>query len=433
MTFARLLLILAVLLVPTVRAQEGLVRFPALGKDPHYPYELQLRNESAVRRTVRLEEVRARLAPVTPDLGRVSRARLVFPPRAPRLITLPPKSSNEVAVPFRLQTAAPRGVYALELDLPGESIWDNPPGFDPVIDYPLAHAPHLRVPETYRRGQRFLSLGAVRGYRHNGRPLGYHEGHGRLFTLTGYRGGTARFKAEGLARAVTLRTSSRSRFPGLAPLLHDPALAGLRRAYVGKRAWAYGGFELSCAYGPGTRLTFSGPPRAPLRVRRVWRVAWPVGLSLAGTAGAGGYNPASPGDLTVATPLVVQFEKSARLAFSSAYGGGNLDAVLADASDAALLRRCPPLSEFVADAWQLPTVLSLKPPPELPRVRDEASYLGLTHSQYAWLVGYPTATFGKLPQLLELRRWQYASIPFPITVTFDRRGRVVVRDVPRLP
>jgi hypothetical protein len=60
-------------------------------------------------------------------------------------------------------------------------------------------------------------------------------------------------------------------------------------------------------------------------------------------------------------------------------------------------------------------------------------YLGLTRRQYAWLKGYPSATFGTLPRLHKLRRWRYANISFPITVTFDREGRVVAREVPQLP
>ena len=134
----------------------------------------------------------------------------------------------------------------------------------------------------------------------------------------------------------------------------------------------------------------------------------------------------------VATPLVVQFEKSSHRSFSSA-SGGNLDVLRADASDASLLRRCPPLTEFMADAWQLHTVLSPNPPLKLPRVHNVNNYLSLTRTQYAWLQGYPSATFGKLPRLLELRLWKYANIPFPITVTFGWGGKVVGQDVPRPP
>ena len=428
----RLGLMLSVLLTGFAFAQQRLVSFLALSDDPHYPYLLYLRNEGRTPLTVSLDSVTARLAPVTPDLGRVAYADLVFAPHVPTHVTLPP-SCADMPVTFRLETHAPRGVYALESDLPGGSVWENPPGFDPVIDYPLAHTPGLSIPEVYRTGQRFLSLGAARGYRYDGRPLRHRGSYGSLFTLTGYRNETACFRVEGLARPVTLRTALRSRFPGLAPLLHDPSLPALRHSYTKKRTWAYGGFELSCAYGPETRIAFAGPPRASLRVRRILRVAWPVNLSPANKEGRGGYSPDSPGDFMVGTPLVVQFEKSGRLAFSSASGGGNLDTLIADASDASLLRRCPPLTEFVADPWQLHTVLSPKPPPNLPRVENVNDYLGLTRAQYAWLQGYPSATFGKRPRLLELRRWKYANIPFPITVTFGRGGRVVVQDVPRLP
>lgn len=200
------------------------MRFPASGEDPRLPFNLWLRNESQVSHTIRLRDVRARLAPVTPDLGRASSARVIFAPRTPVTVRLPPYRDgelppyrNEVIVPFRLETDAPRGVYALELDLPGGFVWDNPPGFNPVIDYPLAHTPGLHVPDTYRRGQRFLFLGnAPADYRYKQRRLQNPAAYGRMFTLTAYRAGGASFRVEGLPGEVRLRTASRSRFPNLA-------------------------------------------------------------------------------------------------------------------------------------------------------------------------------------------------------------------------
>lgn len=432
MTFLRLLFLLAALSVQLALAQEALIRLPSQGTDPHYPYELWLRNDSRVPRTLQLGDVHARLASVTPDLGRVSSARVVFAPQTPQVITLPPESS-EVTFLFRLETDAPRGVYALELGLPSGFIRDNPPGFDPVIDYPIAHTPGLRPPTTYGLGQRFLFLGDdADRYSHDGEPLRHRQAYGRLFTLTGYRAETANFRVEGLPREVRLKTPSRLHFPGLAPVLDDPVLTKVRDTYVGRPVWSYGGPRLTCSYNPDTRISFTGPLRKPLQVRRILRVAWPSGLAPAGSAGRDGYNPSSPGDSMVSTPLVVQFEKPTGFVFSSASGSADLDAILTGSPDAELIRRCPPVAKLLIDTWQLPTVLSLNPPLRLPRIQSVGDYLGLTRQQYAWLEGYPSATFGTLPRLLKLKRWKYANTPFPVKVTFDRNGRVIEQDVPRL-
>lgn len=409
MTFTHLFLILATLLVPLAHSQESLVRFPSTSDDLRYPYNLWLRNEAGPSRTVKLTNVMARLAPVTPDLGRVSSARIIFAPGTPASIKLRP-AGEEVILPFRLETSAPRGVYALELDMLGGFIEDNPPGFDPVIDYPLAHAPDLHIPETYRTGQRFLHLGnAPADYRHRRQRLRNPAIYGRMFTLTSYQENGAWFRVDGLTQEVQLKTSSRSYFPNLAPVLNDPHLAGVRRAYVGRRVWAYGGFGLTCSPDPNNYVSSGGTLRASLRVRRILRVARSMGLGLAGSSGLGGYNAASPGDMMTGTPLVVQYEPRA-----------------------APPRACPLLTQLLADSWQLPSLVSFTPPPELPRVRN-SNYVGLTRQEYAWLEGYPDATFGSLSHLLKLRTWKYISIPFPIRVTFDWQGRVSERDIPQLP
>ncbi len=433
----RFLCLVAVLMMaPSALAQAALIRFPATGTDPHYPFELWLRNESKTPLTVRLGDVDARLAPVTPDLGRVSHAHLTFAPGVPRTVTLPPSSLKDVRLPFRLaaDTATPRGVYALEPGLPGSDGWDNPPGFDPVIDYPLAYTPGLGVPQSYRPGQRFLFLGeGAKRYYLGERTLKHRHLYGRMFTLVRYSGKTAYFRVEGVSQLVVLKFVSHRHFPGLAPLLDDPNLPALRRAYLSQHVWLYGGSRLSCSYKPDTGITFAGPPRKALRLRRIVRVAWPTGFALAGTAGGGGYNASSPGDLMVVTPLVVQFEKPTGLAVRVAYGGADLVGITTRTSAAELLRRCPPLTELLADTWQFPTIFSLTPPPKLPRTTGVNDYLGLTRRQYAWLQGYPSTTFETLPRLLELNQWKYANIPFPVTVTFGRAGRVVKQDEPRLP
>jgi len=385
------------------------VRFPSTSDDLRYPHSLWLRNEAGPSRTVELTNVTARLAPITPELGRVSSARVVFAPGTPTSVEVRP-TGEQIVLPFRLETSAPRGIYALELNLPGSSFSENQPGFDPVIDYPLAHAPDLRVPKTYRIGQQFLHLGNTPAdYRYQGRRLQNAAVYGRMFTLTGYQKDGVRFRIDGLPQEVRLKTASRSHFPNLAPVLNDPYLAGARRAYMGRRVWAYGGFSLTCSPDPNSYASAGGTLRASLRIRRILRVAWPVGLGLAGSGGLGGYNAASPGDLMTGTPLVVQYEPRA-----------------------APPQPCPLLTQLLADSWQLQSLLSLTPPPELPRIQNQ-DYVGLSRQEYAWLEGYPDATFGSLSYLLKLKTWKYINIPFPTKVTFDQHGLVLEQDVPQLP
>ena len=323
-------------------------------------------------------------------------------------------------------------MYALETNLPG--VYDNPPGYTPVADYPLAYTPDLHVPRIYRIEQRFLYLGSnglgnpSKDYRRASRLLRHRQVYGRVFTLKTYEKGRATFDVEGLGK-VTLRSASRTNFPGLAPILVDSGLSAVRRAYVGKRVWQYGGPELSCEPAPGTSLNFGGPPRKSLRIRRVLRVARPSDLKLAGGFGRGGGFASDLGDVRSVTPLVVQFEKPKGLGMWGASGGDDL-LQLTDQPNAELLRRCPPFTELFADVWQLDRTFSFTPPP--PELKARANLLGLTRSQYAWLEGFPSSTFGTKARLLTLNTWEYDSIPFPITVTFED-GRAVKQDVPRLP
>lgn len=405
---------------------------PGTNENVRYPYDLWLSNESEVSRTVQLTDVRARLYPVAPDLGKKAEARIVFAPGTPTLVELPSRG-KDVTLPFRLETDAPRGVYALETNLPsGPHLVDNPPGYTPVADYPLAYTPNLHVPPAPSVGDRFLYLGSndlgnpSKDYRRDSRPLRHRQVYGRVFILTTYEKERATFNVEGLGK-VTLRSASRN-FPGLAPILNDPSLATVRRAYVGRRVWQYGGPSMACEQAPGTSLNFGGSPQTSLRVRRVLRVARQSDLKLAGGYGFGGYAASNQGDFGSLTPLVVQFEKPTRVYMGSASGGDDL-LQLTNKPNAELLRRCPPFTVLFADAWQLDRTYSLTPPPGL---KPRSRLVGLTRSQYAWREGFPSSIFGTKARLLTLNTWKYDSIPFPITVTF-RNGRAVKRDVPRLP
>ncbi len=245
--------------------------------------------------------------------------------------------------------------------------------------------------------------------------------------MTTYEKGRATFNVEGLGK-VTLRSASRD-FPGLVPILDDPGLAAVHRAYVSKRVWQYGGPDIACEQAPGTSLNFGGSPQTSLRVRRVLRVARQSDLKLAGGYGFGGYAVSDQGDFKSLTPLVMQFEKPKRLYMGSASGGDDL-LQLTDKPNAELLRRCPPFTVLFADAWQLDRTYSLTPPP--PGLKPRSRLVGLTRSQYAWREGFPSSIFGTKARLLTLNTWKYDSIPSPITVTF-KNGRVVKRSVPRLP
>ena len=251
------LLALSFLLGQAVLAQ-GLVSFPSTSENIRYPYNLWLRNESETPQTVRLGDVHAHLYPVAPDLGKKAEARFVFAPNTPTFVELP-SGGRGVTLPFRLETNAPRGVYALETDLPQGS--GNPPGYTPVSDYPIAYIPDLHVPTAPSVGGRFLYLGnkdlgnPAKNYRRDSRRLQHRQVYGRVFVLTTYENGRATFDVEGLGK-VTLRPGSRD-FPGLAPILDDPGLVTVKRAYVGKRVWQYGGpgnnVRTSAGYVPGLR------------------------------------------------------------------------------------------------------------------------------------------------------------------------------------
>ncbi len=111
------LLVWMLMLSQAVLAQ-GLVSFSSTSENVRHPYKLWLRNESEVSRTVQLKDVRARLYPVAPGLGEEAAAQLVFAPATPPTVELP-RHGKDVTLPFRLETDAPRGVYALETNLPG--------------------------------------------------------------------------------------------------------------------------------------------------------------------------------------------------------------------------------------------------------------------------------------------------------------------------
>ena len=99
------LLVWTVMLGQVVLAQ-GLVSFSSTSENVRYPYNLWLRNESEVSRTIRLNDVHARLYPVAPGLGKGAEARLVFAPGTPPTVMLP-RHGRDVIFPFRLETDAP--------------------------------------------------------------------------------------------------------------------------------------------------------------------------------------------------------------------------------------------------------------------------------------------------------------------------------------
>ncbi len=171
------LLIWVLMLSQAVLAQD-LISYsgPGTNENVRYPYDLWLSNESKVSHTVQLKDIRARLYPVAPDLGKKAEARFVFAPDTPTLVELPSRG-KDVTLPFRLETDAPSGVYALETNLPSGPYLDNPPGYTPVADYPLAYIPNLHVPPAPSVRDRFLYLGSnglgnpSKNYRRDSRPL----------------------------------------------------------------------------------------------------------------------------------------------------------------------------------------------------------------------------------------------------------------------
>ncbi|WP_104992240.1 hypothetical protein [Deinococcus sp. NW-56] len=178
-------------------------------------------------------------------------------------------------------------------------------------------------------------------------------------------------------------------------------------------------------------MTFQADLREPLRIKRILRLTRPV------WAGAQRYLGLDNGgaDLIAFTPIVVQVERpaGARVVSGSSSGPEARNAPGRLFDDARTSPLCQTMNLVLADTWSLPRTFSAAPPSGRVPLDAPASPEGLDRWQYAWLFGFPSATYGPREELLKLRTWQYINIPFPATVSFDERGKVTQVQVPRLP
>lgn len=368
------------------------------------------------------------LLPVTPDLGRVGG---VLRLRAGTSLTHSPYGDE---LPLTSAVEVPQaGVYAAGPAATGERV---------ILEAPLAVNPSVPAPPALPQvGQAFLRLdGAGEGavYRQSGNPLAYPVLNGRLLRLTRLEGDRAVFDVEGVGEVVR-EGAPGSGFDDLAPLVEDPDLKVLRARHEGKRVWGYGGLRGTCSPSPQTAVGWGGPPSASARVRHVFRLARPLNLNAQG--GPGG-DAARGADTLALTPLVFVLDQPQGVEVGgsvSASGADVPDPGDSDAFAAWLGQITTPAScgdaytVYLPDTWAVERVFSLTAPSSAvpdPRPDDPR---GLTRWQYAWLVGFPDASYGTRDTLLRARQWQYRNIPFPATVTFGPDGRVTDVDVPSLP
>lgn len=368
------------------------------------------------------------LLPVTPDLGRAGGALSLRAGDSPT----PSPAGPELPLASRIEVPA-AGVYTVGPAETGERLF---------LEAPLAVNPSVPAPPgVLRVGQTFLRLeGAGAGiiYRRAGQPLAYPSLNGRTLRLKRLEPDQTVFDVEGIGEVV--RAGSRaSDFPDLVPLVEDRDLAGLRARYEGKRVWGYGGLRGSCSPSPQTAVGWGGPPTASARVRHVLRPTRPLNLNAQG--GPGG-DAAQGADTLALTPLVFVLDQAQGVEVGGSISTsapdvpdpGDSDAFAAWLGQVTSPASCgDAYTIYLPDTWAVERVFSLTPPgaavPD-PRPDDPR---GLTRWQYAWLAGFPDASYGTRDTLLRASKWEYRNIPFPATVTFGPDGRVTDVDVPRLP
>lgn len=359
-----------------------------------------------------------KMRPVTPALG-ANQATLTLTPQQPV------QDGHQVRMPIKANLQSTRaGVYT-----PVDAAGLNFLGVTP-----LAFNPAVPMPGPDRPGQRYLRFGTEGDYRHEGEVPPYPTLRSHVLTLVRMDGRQAVFNVDGLGEVVR-KGDPRAGFPDLAPLVEDPDLSALRRKYVGVPVWAYGGLKTDCLTSPQTDLGFHAPLRSPLKIRDILRVATPIRLNV---NEADGDDVGDGASVTALTPLVVLVASSPDFttggSFSSvtSEGEGNDDALLALQDDGTE----PCGDTFVlrlADTWALPRVFSLTPPGRDIPTEIPDNLKTLNRQQYAWLFGFPSASYGTVQELMASTTWNYLNIPFSASVTFDKAGRVKAIQVPRLP
>lgn len=387
-----------------------------LGPSSAQPFAAYLEKKGAAPLKVDLSALPVTLTPVTPMSGQPATGTL----GGPAAYDVPgDRPGPRQTVPLTFTTAAPAGVYRMTVTLP-----DGHPLYAPVVALNPAVPPH----DPRRIGQTFVHLGGNAAYRQGRKDLGHTQLAGKLFTLKGVTESGATFSVEGVG-TVTWQGRWNGNFPGLVPVADDPALDVFRKTLIGHPVWMYGGLTANCQVSPSTSASLEQSFREPVRIRRILRLTRPQ------WSGAQQYFGLDNGgaDLIALTPVLVQLERPRAARVSSASGAGDPanNGMLTIFQDALTTPACQTLNLMLADTWSLPRTFSATPPSR--RVPDQPREVRtLDRWQYAWLKGFPSATFGPREELLKLDKWQYSNIPFPITVTFTG-GKVSGVVEPRLP
>ncbi len=393
------------------------VHYLQASQNPEYPYSIYVWNPGKQPLEISTKHELAKLMLVTSGLGRESVASVHFAPDVASTMVLPAKQNyNNIPLNFRLETAAPIGVYNLALEFPG---------WKPDV-HPIALNTTLHFSTAPQLGNRYLFVGKPTDqYLLGQQPLTSKQLNGSIFTLTALDSQKATFAVEGVTSPVLLELKPGQNFPGLALIIPDPSLETWATRFLGRQVWRFGGFRLECNPSSETRELYETNFDSSARVKRILRVAFPAELHLAGSYGSG--NSYFSGDFIANTPIAIQFEQVKGLSKTFIEVQG-----VADVFSQFEHVNCDTFTELDADPWQLERLFSLTPAsPRVPREKDK-SLIGLDRWQVAWLWGFPSVDFGTRAELMKLPVWQYENIPFPATVGFQN-DRVVKVDIPRLP
>lgn len=387
-----------------------------LGPSSAQPFAAYLEKKGTTPLKIDLSALPVTLTPVTPMSGQPSKGTL----SGPAAYDVPGnRPGPRQMVPLSFTSDAPAGVYRMNVSLPG-----GHPLYAPVV----ALNPGVQARDPRQVGQTFVHLGGNAVFRQGAKELGHAPLIGKLFTLKSVTESGATFSVEGIGN-VTWTGDWNGNFPGLMPVVDDSSLDIFRKTLIGQPVWMYGGLNVYCRVTPSTSANLEQSYREPMRVKRILRLTRPQ------WSGAQRYLGLDNGgaDLIAFTPVLVQLERprTARVVSASGAGDPAKNGMNSIFKDALTTPACQTLNLILADTWSLPRTFSATAPSR--RVPVEPKEVkGLDRWQYAWLKGFPSASYGPREELLKLNQWQYINIPFPITVTFTN-GKVSEVVEPRLP
>ena len=294
------------------------------------------------------------------------------------------------------------------------------------------------APVIPQPGQQYLRVGDEGDYQWRGRDRWGGKGplypllQTHIMTLKKVEPTQAIFAVDGLGEVVR-KGSTAAGFPDLAPLVDDSELQQLKKNFLGKTVWPYGGFSTQCWLDRSSNVNVSADVSIPFFVEKVVRLSYQTVLNL-----NGGYNATTTDfEQTKTDSPVVLIVKNLRGELNFSYIAPDTsyvnDKELTKHSTNRGLRgeNCGSVQRTIfPDAASVKRAFGMTPPKK--DLAAEAS-LGLTRLEYAQRFGFPSVTRGTFDEVMRLKEWSYANIPFPITVTFDRAGRVSTVHVPRLP